>query len=61
LKRSSNLTVMFLTHENDLRSLKWSTVAPKSTEGENKMNIRELKKQNSRFSHQNTNEWAAIE
>jgi hypothetical protein len=32
---------MFLTHEYDLRSLKWSTVAPKSTEGENKMNIRE--------------------
>jgi hypothetical protein len=28
---------MFLGHEYDLRPLKWSTVAPKSTEGENKI------------------------
>ncbi len=28
---------MFLAHENDLRSIKWSTVAPKLTEDENKI------------------------
>ncbi len=38
---------MFLAHEYDMRSLKWSTVAPKSTEGENKILINK----NPRFLH----------
>jgi hypothetical protein len=60
LETGLNSTVLFLTHEYNLKTKSWSTRTPKSKKGEFFQHTRALswiKNQNPKFLHQSTKVW----